>query len=355
MLCCVLALHVRLASGTFAAEERARNIWSPALADSHGIYNEINCNSAITSPSWSYYDSLRESSRYTSSTSLVNPGMMLANWGGSGECSSKAHLQDSLAVYSCPSLPTSQYRSDVSKGFSVLEAKRPRSRRSNHAYAGFREYEMNRRHSSRSRCRRRSRSRCRLANSRHGSQVSRYDDHGKDNRRSTHSRMKEFYIKNGLVVRRYQYGKNAPNCSMHKDSDVVENGSLKFPSPPPRKRSRWDDPGSAELCTSQAQPGPSGALIPPMPPVPPIFGMTYPPPPPYSAVPMEGSAIFPPGYSHPPSATPSSGPGAPEEKASTSHIETPQESRRGKRSSKPHKRKKKKRRRWIFFAITQSH
>ncbi|KIH65409.1 hypothetical protein ANCDUO_04272 [Ancylostoma duodenale] len=106
-------------------------------------------------------------------------------------------------------------------------------------------------------------------------------------------------------------------------------------------------PFHPDFSSSQSQPGPSGAAIPPMPPIPPIFGVAYPPPPPYSAVPAEGSVPFPPGYPHPSMATPVPGLGAANEKATTSLPEPPQESRRGKRESRgrPHKKKKKKRRR----------
>ncbi|RCN45416.1 hypothetical protein ANCCAN_08566, partial [Ancylostoma caninum] len=103
----------------------------------------------------------------------------------------------------------------------------------------------------------------------------------------------------------------------------------------------------SDFSSSHSQPGPSGAAIPPMPPIPQLFGVAYPPPPPYSAVPAEGPVAFPPGYPHPPMTTPVSGLGAANEKATTSLPEPPQESRRGKRESRgrPHKKKKKKRRR----------
>ncbi|EPB76359.1 hypothetical protein ANCCEY_04571 [Ancylostoma ceylanicum] len=150
-----------------------------------------------------------------------------------------------------------------------------------------------------------------------------------ERRRGRNSRTREFYRKDGYVVRRYHYRGSSPDYSSRErhgdfnnnDSEALESLALppprkksrwdegevsEKPSPSPRKKSRWDDPGDADFSSSQSQPGPSGAAIPPMPPIPPIFGMAYPPPPPYSAMPSEGSVAFPPGHSSDTSSTSSS-------------------------------------------------
>ncbi|KAK6030010.1 hypothetical protein OSTOST_03868, partial [Ostertagia ostertagi] len=173
-----------------------------------------------------------------------------------------------------------------------------------------------------------------------------------------------------FIVKRYRYDVLPSTLPCKSSSRDMNNNSSCSSGPaesnatrhPPRKKSRWDcvdGAGTRKDFTSHLRPGTSATTSPAPPLAPSFAGVAYPPPPPYSALPLAGSASFPPSYPHLSVAT--SMPNlsfcgeiwlkqciSTDEMATTSQPPLlPPESSRGKREgrSRPSKKKKKKKRR----------